>query len=173
MPAVARIDWEAARLAYLAQPPPRTFTRVARIFSVSVVAVSRRAKLDGWAQQAAEVDRKASAQTERRIIRDRAERIADTYALIDAVRSKALTGVLDGSIEARPADVAALVKIEQLLDGEATERVEVREIRTVFALLLSGAQPIMLLPDAERWPAYLALMERVAAQVRIGPGDEA
>lgn len=171
MPAVARIDWDAARLAYLALPPPRTFEAVARSFGISGVAVGRRAHREGWVKQAADIDRKATKRTEQRIIRDRSERILDTYRLIDAARSKLLDDLEADTVEVRLADIPALIKIEQLLDGEATERVEIREVRTVFALLLSGLQPIMLLPDSERWPATLGLMERVAAQVRIGPGE--
>jgi hypothetical protein len=170
MPAPARIDWESAEAAYLAQTPPRSFVGVARAFSVTPNAVKYQAGKRDWLQKAADIDRATQEKARDYVIRSRAARIADTYAVIDQTRERYLEQLKRDLVEIRPSDIAALVKIEQLLDGEATERIDISAVRHVFALFISGARPLV---DDERWPAFVAMLERTAETLALNPPTDA
>lgn len=169
MPPPARIDWNAARLHWLGQQPPRSFRETGRAFAVSGRAVSGRAGRERWVDQAAELDRKAADKVETFVVRQRAERIKDTYRLVDKARSKLLAGLDADTTDVRLADIPALLKIEQLLDGEATERIDLGAVRQVFALFIAGSRPLVA---DERWPEFVAMVEHTALQISAHPTTE-
>lgn len=175
MPAVARIDWEAARLAYLEQAPPRSFTAVARSFGVTQPAVARRARLDGWVAQAAEFDRTASRKAMRHVLRSATDRYADVVRLGDALVTKTLEQIDDGTMELKAGDAAPYIKLMLLLDGEATERVDIIQVRSAVMLLVHGTLPILeneTLSVEQRRTAFFALADQVGKQLGRGSGDD-
>jgi hypothetical protein len=143
MPAPARIDWESAEAAYLAQTPPRSFVGVARAFSVTPNAVKYQAGKRDWLQKAADIDRATQEKARDYVIRSRAARIADTYAVIDQTRERYLEQLKRDLVEIRPSD---------------------------FALFISGARPLV---DDERWPAFVAMLERTAETLALNPPTDA
>lgn len=170
-----RIDWSAARTHWLSQTPPRSFNDTARAFACTGRAVSYRAHREGWLPEAAAMDAEAAKRAKRKAIRIASERYADVVRLADLATTKTIDGIEDGSIELKAGDAAAYIKLMLLLDGEATERIDVGQVRSGYVLLIQGALPILsseTLSAGERREAFLVLVERVADQLRLEPGGD-
>ncbi len=128
-----RIDWAEAFSFWSSMPPGiRSFGKVARRFGVSDVAVGKAAQRYKWAAKVAELDRKAQAVVEKRVVRERSVRVADTLELIDKARRLLLEKLYAGEVEVDIGDFTQLARLEALLEGEPTDRVEVAEVRRVI-----------------------------------------
>jgi hypothetical protein len=123
------IDWPQAYTYYVHLGPTRSFVRVAEKFGVSDTAVRNRARLDGWEEKVRAIDARALEKAELTITHDRAKAIADTLRLVDLARSELLKRLKAGEAEVRLSDLPALVKLEQLLVGEPTDRIELAQVR--------------------------------------------
>lgn len=161
------VDWVAAEAFWLGLDPPRPFSRVAKRFTVSVSRVARVAKRDNWAAKAEEIDRKAAARAQGRIVRSREERVAKVLGIVDGLLDRYDTN-LDG-LELRPSDIPHLTKLAELLVGEATDRMSFGEVQEALSVVIGlGVQALQ-----EGWP-----VERFLAAVRerlgsIGEADAA
>lgn len=159
-------DWEQARDFWIALGPRRSFERVGKKFGVSAQRVGYVARRDGWHPLAAEIDARALEQTKRRIVRSRADRVAKTLGLIDGALD-----VYDNELEAkaregRLRDMSDLVKLAELLEGEATDRPDVGEWQAGYEQLMQiGVQAI-----TEGW-SVIEYLERVRG--RLGEIGEA
>jgi hypothetical protein len=154
---VPRFDRSRAFAYYAAlDGPQRTFSAVAERFGVSDTAVRKVARRERWAERAWELDRRASREVEKRVVKERARRIAETLELIDLARSELHERLRAGDAELRLADLPALVKLESLLEGEATARVELFEVKLVLSGFLGVA--MRYVPRADR-KAFLAQAE--------------
>jgi hypothetical protein len=128
-----RIDWDAA-FAYFCSDPTTTFTGVARQFHVSHTAVCKHAKRDNWNDQRAKLLDQAANGALQRVRRTRQERIQKVLELVDTV----VEGFTDERLaEAKVSDVPALVKLAELLEGEATDRVDIRRVQPVIVAFVT------------------------------------
>jgi hypothetical protein len=167
-----RFDRSAAFAYYAALGgPQRTFFAVAERFGVSDTAVRKVGRRERWAERARELDRRASREVEKRVVKDRARRITETLELIDLARSELYERLRAGDAELRLADLPALVKLESLLEGDATARVELFEVKLVLSTFLGVA--IRYVPLSER-RRFLAEAESAAGgMLELAPAAEA
>jgi hypothetical protein len=170
---LSRIDWDQAFIYYAELGPSRSFGKVAKYFGVSDVAVGLHAREHFWRRRAAEIDQKARGEAEKRIVRERAKRLADTLTLIDKARSEVLAQLEKGDADVKISDLPALIKLELLLEGEATDRVEIVEVRQVIQQVFAVVGEIVIrwVPAAERGEA-LAMIDRAAGLVALDPHVE-
>lgn len=170
-----RIDWGVALAAYVAAGPEhRSYGAVAKEWRLSETTVRKHAAggkcrccpLAGWDAIAGEIDRKAASQALTKAAKTRTERAMQALRIAD--------GYLDGieaNLEAKVAesklsDMPAIVKLAELLEGEATERIDPGQVQQVLALVLRiGAKG---LPREE----FLAEFDRaVAGILEAGPAE--
>jgi hypothetical protein len=166
------VDWTAA-FAYYASVDRhlRSYRDVGRRFGVSDTRVRQIAHRDNWQERARELDRRASREVEKRVVKDRARRITETLELIDLARSELHERLRAGDAELRLADLPALVKLESLLEGEATARVEIFEVKVVLSSFLGVA--MRYVPRSEQ-RAFLAEAESAAGgMLELSPAAEA
>lgn len=166
------ISWAAAKAYWLALPADRrTFRAVAARFNVSAARVGQIAARDNWQKTLDEVESSELVKAEqevrrqvRKLVRSRADRIANTLELYDRALDLAIAQVpltADGTIDVdaisklgdRPLDrllerMPGLFRMAELAAGEATDRIHVSEIQPV---LLAFARIALLdRPDGER-----------------------
>jgi hypothetical protein len=121
-----RHDWDTIATYFCSLPPgKRTYGEVARKFGVSEVSVGIHARAERWDDHARGFDEKRRAELEKRSIRSIAERDADTIKLIEAARIRFAQQLRDPAFKISASEMAALVKLERLLEGQPTERVDV------------------------------------------------
>lgn len=120
-------NWAEARDFWLALDPPRSFGVVAKQFGISDTRVRVVARRDDWAAAAAEIDRRTLEQAKTRIVRSRAERVQKTLGIVDALLDR-YDAELD-KLELRPGELDRIVKLAELLVGEATDRMEFSEVQ--------------------------------------------
>jgi hypothetical protein len=96
-------------------------------------------------------------------VRPRAERIAETIQIAEAVRVKYAAQLFDEDYQLRGTDLAALLRIEALLEGEATERVSVAEVEAFMDALRDD---LLALVGEERADELAEALLRAAAVVR-------
>lgn len=104
--------------------PPRTYERVAALYGVTEGAIRRIARRDGWADEAAEVDRKAMVKASALGLRTREQRVVKVLTIVDKVLDDAEVAIDRGTFEVRPSDIPHFVRLAELLEGEATDRIE-------------------------------------------------
>ena len=73
-----------------------------------------------------------AAEVLRDAVRPRAERIAATIKLIEELRTRYAALIYEEEYEPRGTDLAALLRIEALLEGEATERVDIEDVKAAL-----------------------------------------
>jgi hypothetical protein len=130
-PRKPRVDWDAARAFYLSLgPEERTYRRVVAEYGVSEKTVQKWAARQDWPAQAAAFDAAVSNETTNRIIRTRAQRVEDTLRYVDRVIDRA-AGMVDTS-DVKHSDVAALVKLAELLVGEPTDRIQISQLQPLL-----------------------------------------
>lgn len=145
-----RIDWAAAKAFYVALgPTERTYAAVSRQFGVSDISVGKHARAEGWGEAASKADRDLAEKAAGRALRTLEERNKRTLLLIDKARDHLSS---DDADDPKWSDLAPLVKLEQLIEGEATDRVSVAEV-SQFALELSrGLDQLVMRLVAEHLP---------------------
>jgi hypothetical protein len=123
------IDWDRA-FAFFAslEPTERSFQRVADEFPVSYTSVKKHAKAERWIERAEALDKRAAEQANRQIVKARSERIADVIEIAVEARRVYLEQLKGGEHEVKGSDVAALTRTEALVEGEATERIELAAV---------------------------------------------
>lgn len=121
-----RTDWPTALEHYIAAGGARTFASIARNFGVSEARVRQIAKRDEWDRQAKAHDEAMRLERERNRIPSLVERDTDTIRLVMAARLRYAAQLRDPSFRVTGTDLANLIKIERLIEGEATERVDIR-----------------------------------------------
>lgn len=178
-----RIDWGQAYAYFHGLGPTRTFAAVAERFGVSDTAVRVHAKPgadfpEGWEQRSAEADRRRNGQLERKAEQGLERRNERTLAFIEAYREKALEALVDEDgklkqdVAIDPDDAASrmpgLVKLEQLLMGEATERNEVSfaELQGALRIAVVVAKEFIAGRDYE---LFLARFEAELGEQTGGP----
>ncbi len=161
-----RIDWDAAFEYFATLGAVRSFGKVARMFGVSDVAVGKHARANGWDERVRELDRKTQAEIEKRVVRDRAVRLADTINLVDSARSEILERLEKGDADVRLSDMPALIKLELLLEGEATDRVEITEIRTVIHQVFAIVDQYL---PVEHRPAFIEAISQLPITAATAP----
>ena len=130
-----RIDWTAAMTAYVTDPK-RSFQKVARAFGVSNVSVGKHARAEGWAEAAQKFDAETAERALKAAGLSRDQHVARAVRVRDEAFDLALEKLLDRSLEVKLSDLPAIGKYVELLSGEATDRVEVSEVREFIGLLL-------------------------------------
>jgi hypothetical protein len=98
------------------------------------------------------------------MVRSRAERVADQIRITDAARIRFAHDLRNGA-SVRGTDLAALARVEALLEGEATERMDVTEVRAWMGVLFDGL--FGFIPD-DRKEEALDWAERELAELPGG-----
>jgi hypothetical protein len=160
------IDWEAAFQFYAELGPVRSFGKVSRRFGVSDVAVGLHARKNGWAERVQAIDAKVQKKVDALVVRDRAVRLADTIAVIDQARQEMLGKLRAGDADVKLADLPALIKLEMLIEGEATDRIETKDVQEVIhsVFVIAG----QFVPPANR-AAFLAAIGELSSHAVGGP----
>jgi hypothetical protein len=128
-----RIDWAAA-FAFFASSPTISFEEVGRQFGVSGVAVGKHAKAEQWNDRRAQLHGAVAARLiEEGVLKPLDARNRDTLLLIQQARTELRNG--KGG-DPKWSDLAPLVKIEQLLEGNATDRIDVRRVSAVIVAFI-------------------------------------
>jgi hypothetical protein len=155
--------------SYFAGLPPaeRSRSRVAARFQVSPQRMSQLAARHRWDDRVALLDARARRRAETTIVRDRAKVLATTLEIVDLAESELLARLRAGEAEVRLADLPGLVRLRELLLGEATERIDVAEDKVVNAAAISVGQRIV--EQARRQEYADALEQAVGGIVSLGP----
>jgi uncharacterized protein YjcR len=166
-----RIDWVKARARYLELGSRRTFVQIASEFGISDTAVRKHARLNGWKEAALAFDRKDSANLERQALRNREARNA---RFIEIVAGAVLEWdhTLSERIKKMSAqDLVALLRHAELIEGEATERIERLQVMVCVGAIYAAVGDLIIrrVPPEER-AAELALIDQAVAA--IGSGEE-
>ncbi|MGB2874787.1 MAG: hypothetical protein WBB76_04845 [Gaiellaceae bacterium] len=156
IPSAPRIDWEQAFAYFVALGPRRSFAKVSREFSVSGTAVRKHALKERWIRRAKRIDAASQARVERGMVRARSERLADQIQVIDAYRVGFASALMKGEVPMHGHDLAALAKLEALLEGEATERVDRADLDREVRRWIDVASEFV--PE-DRWDAFLNALE--------------
>jgi hypothetical protein len=161
-----RIDWGAAFQFYAELGPIRSFGKVSRRFGVSDVAVGLHARKNGWAERVQAIDAQVQKKVDALVVRDRAVRLADTIAVIDQARQEMLGKLQKGDADVKLSDLPALIKLELLIEGEATDRIETTEVQQVISnvFVIAGR----FIPPADR-AAFLAAIGELSGHSVSGP----
>lgn len=121
-------DWDAAFALYYELGAERSYRKLAEELGCDITSVSRAASRDGWQDRLAAIEEKARASLDGRYVRDRAERVAATLRLIDTARDRFVRQLAYADFRLTGADMVGLIKLEQLLEGQATERVSIVDV---------------------------------------------
>ena len=161
----ARIDWGAAKAAYVADPK-RSFETVARQFRVSGVSVRKHAHREGWITAAEKFD----AETVERALKaaglTRDQHITRAVLVRDEAFAIGLERLLDRTLDVKLADLPAIGKYVELLSGEATDRVELGEVREFVGILLVRVSALV---DPSRRGELVELMREIEAEMASRP----
>jgi len=129
-----RIDWTAAKISYVSDPT-RSFGKIARQFGVSDTAVRKHANAEGWEPEAVEFDRRAEERALSAAALSRDEMTQRVLKLRDLTLERAIAQLEEGD-EVKLADVPNIVKLSELLLGEATERIDPVQVKQILAIVL-------------------------------------
>lgn len=164
-----RIDWVAAEAFYLALDPPRSFGTVAREFGVSDSRVSRVARERKWREKVVEADQHITDQINAQAVFSRAERVQKALSLVDGLLVRAGADIERLGKDLRPSDLPAIVKLAELLEGEATDRVALGEVQLVIqaVVAVAGRWVTSELPPAERRDGFLRELESATAGLSV------
>jgi hypothetical protein len=166
---MSRVDWERAFEWWAAGG--RTYSEVAGEFGVTKRSVERAAAKHGWQDRRAAIERKARAEADKLLVRERTERVADTLRIIDAARTRFAGQLRTSEFRLTGSDFVGLIKLENLLEGEATERIEPQQVRSIVLAVFTVAGRFV---PAERREEFLTEMDaHVAGVLEVAPEDEA
>lgn len=127
---------------------------------MSDVRVGQVARQRGWAEKAAEVDRRADEASIRLAVRSREARIRKTLGIVDRLLDRYEIDV--DRLELKPSDLPNLVKLSELLIGEPTDRMEAVVVRRVFALVVERAGRFV---PREQREEFLTVMGELEAEI--------
>jgi len=127
-----RFDYDAAFALYIDQGHGRSYAQVARHVGVSEAAVRRVGNREGWSERLTKLEAQVAEKLEREAVRSIEQRQRQNILVANKCRDT----VLDPSVELDPSValrvLPRLAHLEQLYAGEATNRVEVAEIRPLI-----------------------------------------
>lgn len=135
-PRSADFDHEAA-FVYFAADVTRSQRDVAATFNVSEHTVSRVARAENWRERRADLHRRAAEKT---ALRSLEQRNRDTLRAVDKARLHLLSDQAD---DPKWSDLPGLVKLEQLIEGEATSRLEVAHVREFLRGVAVGTDELL------------------------------
>lgn len=165
-----RFDHDAALAAYVALGPQRSFGKIARQFGVSDVTISKVARRDNWDAVAAKTDRDAATKALRAAVKSREDRNLEVLGFVDEYVQTAKKRLANSTLEVRAGDIPGLVKLAELLEGEATERVDVGQVQQVLVVVLNTA--LRFVPPSDR-EGFLEAFDRDARALLDPSGQEA
>lgn len=137
-----RTDWGAALAFYVGLgPQKRSYRLVAEQFGVSETTAKKHG--DGrckcckpWQEIAQAIDVEAARKALAGAARTREQRASQVLRLVDNILD-GFEAELDAKIaDAKVSDLPGIVKLAELLEGEATERVDPGQVQQVLALVL-------------------------------------
>lgn len=163
-----RIDWVAAKAAFIGDPT-RSFSKVARQFKVSVPAVRKHSKAEGWEEAARRFDSEAEERAMRAQVKTRDRHVLDALRVRDLSFQQAVDRLTEGTLDVKLADLPPIGKYVELLTGEATDRTDIpqQEVREFFALFVHEVTPLI---EQGRRGELLAILGRLQGQ--IAPGED-
>lgn len=157
-----RVDWGQAKAFYVAlSPTERTFAGVAREFRVSSVTVRKHAHADGWVEAAEAADAGAANKALAAAIKTREQRVDAVLRLTDLAVDTAHTKLKADVLDVKLADIPGLVKVSELLLGEATDRVSFAELQEALGVVLTIATEYV--PKKARGEFLTAVRARLGA----------
>jgi len=163
-----RADWGAAKAFYVGLGPvERSYARVGREFRVSSVTVRKHAHREGWEQAALDADQSAAATALRAAFRNREANTSAVLKLRD-LAVDASTTEIEGGASVRLADVAALVKVGELLLGEATDRTALMDQGEVQEALGVLMQLSLRFVPKESHGAFIAAVRDLLGGAKVG-----
>jgi hypothetical protein len=151
-----RVPWDEALAFWLGMGPERSYGKVALKFGVSEPAVRKHAKQHEWSEHARRVDEQAALKAEHHGVRLRADRIADQVKVTDAARERYAYQLRNPANKVTGAEVAALARIEALIEGEATERIERSQLDAELDRWFEVAREFV---PADRYEEFLDRLE--------------
>jgi transposase len=167
-----RIDWDAAEAFYLALDD-RTYGQVAAKFSVSETSVGKQARLRKWREKAEKLDAEASERARRKVVRSRADQIAQMARIRDHAADRLERKLVDEQAELDDQLVIRALELSEkyvrLDAGEATDRVDRREVQQVILVTLRAATEFV--PPALREAFLQRHDELMAGMPALGPGE--
>jgi hypothetical protein len=138
-----KIDWAAAR-RYFIRNPECSLADIGRMFGVSDVAVGKHAKAERWDERRNELLAELAAKEEANDLPSLEQRQADTIRVAQKLRRR----VLD--LPANEVDPTAAIRtipryatLEQLYEGEATERIAVGEVEALFGAAMIAFRSVV------------------------------
>lgn len=147
-------NWAAAKAYYLALPRHRRTKRaVAKRFGVSDARVGQVARLEHWDRDADSVDERTERRTTTLLVRSRAEREARYLEIVDLAADLTIElferdqpgPTLEQMLKRMP----GLAKIERLVAGEATDRVDIADVQPVL-IAFARIAVVHARPEARR-----------------------
>lgn len=122
LPPRSTYDWEAAFHQWVELGHTRSYQKVATILGTKKKTVMLAAHRLGWQERLDKIETAAREKSDAARIRDRAERVQDTIRIVDASRSKFASQLRHADFRLTGSDFVGLVKLEALLEGDATGR---------------------------------------------------
>ena len=155
-------DWEDAFKQWVDMGPGRTLTTLAKRLGADKRTVQRHAAENDWEGRLARIEVEVRKQTDKILVRERSERVADTLRIIDAARTKFAGQLRISEFRLTGSDFVGLIKLEQLLEGEATSRIDVGEVQALLGVVLEIFQRRM---PAGELPAAMGELDGAVAQL--------
>lgn len=141
-------------------PEQRSYRRVATQFSVSETTVKKWARRQGWAEMAAAADRDAAEKGAAKAARSRADRVATTLKFVDDYTDAVNAKLAGNALDVKASDVAALVKLAELLTGEPTDRIQISQLQPLLdSYDLALDQLTILAKDPEKAAAIIRRLD--------------
>jgi hypothetical protein len=166
----SRISWDDAFTYYASLPRGRrSFGKVARKFGVSDTAVRNHAGRHGWRDRVAAIDAKTDERIAAKVVRSRSERVADVVNFADLYAQEVLSQLRAGDLPLSAAELVHVVKLAELLSGEATDRIQVHEVRVLVAATFELAGRFV---PADRREEFLREVEAFTGELGIGSDGE-
>src|SRR5436305_1365016 len=154
-----RYDWDEGFGFYASLGQTRSLQAVADELGAPKRSVERAARKWRWAERAREIDEQARQEADKRLIRERADRVEDTLRIIDAARLRFASDLKSGRARLTGSDFVGLMKLEALLEGQATDVIHVEEVRTFMLAVYVAAEEYV---PPERQDEFIACIERAA-----------
>lgn len=162
-----KVDRDEAFAYWASLGPDRKYAQVARFFSCAESSVKRWAREEGWVARLEELEAEQRAKTDALVVKSWEERKRETIEIVQLARSQFRQQLVEKGYVLDAKELAALLRIEALLEGQATERVDV-QLRVEIAATLRETVTIALdfIPTEMR----LSFLERF--EERIGRLDQ-
>lgn len=164
-------DWGAVFAYYASlEPGVRSYRAVQRHFGMGIRTIERHAAREQWERRVTELDEKAQARAEAKVVRARADRIADTLRVIDASRTRFAGQLTTSSFRLTGSDFVGLMKLEALLEGEVTDRCELGDVQAIVTAVFTAAARFV---PADRRQEFMAELDGAVGGLVVIDGGKA